>query len=152
MSLKPARDAGLAAAAAAGALRLLGVRSRTGEFEVVYGQTPSGPGQIAVLTRSMLGVLGQITAQTEVPPRAIASGRTVLTMGHSATERRAIVTIRSGLSRPDDVFVAAEYDKTWFWIDNDDFGSKLAFTVVNIMLAAAKSISAPGAIVTIPAG
>jgi hypothetical protein len=151
LSLRAARDAGLAAVEA-DALRLLGVQPRAGEFEVVYGQTPSAPGQIALLTRSMLGVLAQIAVQIEVPPRDIADGRTVATMGYPAAERRAIMRIRSGPSKPHDTFVATEYDHTWFWIDNAHFDSKLAFTVVNIMLAAAKSISAPGAIVTIPAG
>jgi hypothetical protein len=90
--------------------------------------------------------------QVEVPLRDIASGRTVQTLGPPSGERRPIVIIHSGPGKSDDVFVAVNYDNTWFWIDNDDFESKLAFTAVNIMLAAAKSISAPGAIVTIPAG
>jgi hypothetical protein len=150
-SLKVPRDPDLAGVAA-DARRLLGLQPRAVEVEVVYGQTPSTPAQIAVLTRSMLGVLTQIALQVEVPPGDIARGRTVATMERRAPERRAFVTIHSGPSKPDDSFGAIEYDKTWFWIDNDDFDSKVAFTLVTIMLAAAKTITAPGTVIAIPAG
>jgi hypothetical protein len=45
-----------------------------------------------------------------------------------------------------------QYRRTWFWIAEDDFDSKLAFTVLQILLALARTETAPGAIVTIPAG
>jgi hypothetical protein len=150
-SLKVPRDPDLAAVVT-DARRLLGLQPRAVEVEVVYGQTPSTSAQIAVLTRSMLEVLTQIALQAEVPPGDIARGRTVPTMERRATERRAFVTIHSGPSKPDDSFGVVEYDKTWFWIDNNDFDSKVAFTFITIMLAAAKTITAPGAIITIPAG
>jgi HlyD family secretion protein len=53
---------------------------------------------------------------------------------------------------PADVFTATQYHRTWFWIAEDDFDSKLAFTVLQILLALARTENAPGAIVTIPAG
>jgi hypothetical protein len=53
---------------------------------------------------------------------------------------------------PADAFTSVRYQQTWFWIDNGDFDSKLAFTVVQILLALARTANAPGAILTIPAG
>jgi len=75
----------------------------------------------------------------------------VPTMERRATERRQFVTIHSGPSKPDDAFGAIEYDRTWFWIDNNDFDSKATFTVVTILLATAKTITAPGTVISIPA-
>jgi hypothetical protein len=149
-SLKTSRDPDLAAVVA-DARRLLGLQPRAVEVEVVYGQSPSTSEQIAVLTRSMLGVLTQVALEIEVPPGDIARGRTVPTMERRAIEHRAFVTIHSGPSKPDDSFGAVEYDKTWFWIDNNDFDSKVAFTLITILLATAKTITAPGTVISIPA-
>jgi hypothetical protein len=45
-----------------------------------------------------------------------------------------------------------QYRRTWFWIAEDGFDSKLAFTVLQVLLALARTKIAPGAIVTFPAG
>jgi len=49
------------------AKRLLGMPPSVNEAEVVYGLNPQ-PGQVAVLSRSMLGVLAQLSLQIDVPP------------------------------------------------------------------------------------
>ena len=51
--------------------RLLGMPPGANEAEVVYGLSAE-PGQVAVLTRSMLGVLGQLALQIDVPPDDVA--------------------------------------------------------------------------------
>jgi hypothetical protein len=63
-----------------------------------------------------------------------------------------VVIVHSGAAAPADVFTAVQYHRTWFWIAEDDFDSKLAFTVLQILLALSRTQNAPGAIVTIPAG
>ena len=47
--------------------RLLGMPPTVTEAEVVYGVNAQ-PGQVAVLTRSMLGALAQLSLQIDVPP------------------------------------------------------------------------------------
>ncbi len=51
--------------------RLLGMPSGVSEAEVVYGLNPE-PGEVALLTRSMLGTLGQLALQIDVPPEDVA--------------------------------------------------------------------------------
>ncbi|HEY2533794.1 MAG TPA: hypothetical protein VGJ20_38705 [Xanthobacteraceae bacterium] len=131
--------------------RLLGMPSGVSEAEVIYGLNPE-PGQVALLTRSMLGVLGQLALQIDVPPDDIARHLTFPTVGNIGLEHRPVVIIHSGAAAPADVFTAVQYHRTWFWIAEDDFDSKLAFTVLQILLALARTENAPGAIVTIPAG
>jgi hypothetical protein len=131
--------------------RLLAMPPGASQVEVVYGRYPA-PGQVAVLTRSMLGVLSQLAIQIDVPPADVAANRTLPTVGNIGLEQRPVVIIHSGFQAPADVFAAVEYRKTWFWIAEDDFDSKLAFTVLQILLALARTGTAPGAILTIPAG
>jgi hypothetical protein len=131
--------------------RLLGMPPGASEAEVVYGLNP-GPGQVALLTRSMLSALGQLALQIDVPPEDVARHLTFPTVGNIGLEHRPVVIIHSGAAAPADVFTAVQYRRTWFWIAEDDFDSKLAFTVLQILLALARTEIAPGAIVTIPAG
>ena len=132
------------------AKRLLGMPPAVSEAEVVYGLDPQ-PGQVAVLTRSMLGVLAQLSLQIDVPPDDIVRHLTLPTVGNVGPEHRPVVIIHSGAAAPADVFTSVQYRRTWFWIAEDDFDSKLAFTVLQILLALARTEIAPGAIVTIPA-
>jgi hypothetical protein len=57
----------------------------------------------------------------------------------------------SGPAAPAETFTSVQYHRTWFWIDEDDFDNKLAFSVLQILLALARTEITPGAIVTIPA-
>ncbi len=130
----------------------LGLSPAAREAEVIYGRAPTASGQVAILTRSMLGVLGQLAFQIEVPPEDIASGRTMATVGEIGVERRPTMRVRSGAAAPADAFTAVEYHRRWFWVADDDFDSKLAFTMLQILLSLAKTSSAPGTVITIPAG
>ena len=150
VSIAATRDPALLATANE-ARRLLGMPLSVREAEVVYGLSPE-PGQVAVLTRSMLGVMAQLGLQIDVPPDDVTRHRTLPTVGNVGPELRPVVIIRSGTAAPAEVFTSVQYRRTWFWIAEDDFDSELAFSVLQILLSIARTESAPGAIVTIPAG
>jgi hypothetical protein len=133
------------------AKRLLGMPRGASEAEVEYGYSRE-TGQVPVLTRSMLAVLAQLGLQIDVPPDDVAQHRTLPTVGNIGREHRPVVIIHSGAAAPADVFTSVQYRRTWFWIAEEDFDSKLAFTIVQILLALSRTENAPGAIVTIPAG
>jgi hypothetical protein len=117
---------------------------------VVYGRNAI-KGQVAIFTRSILGALEQLAIQTDVPASDVSSGRTQATVGNIGVEHRPVVVIHSGAAKPADAFTAVEYRKTWFWIANDDFDSKLAYTVLQLLLALSRAPGATGTVVTIPA-
>ena len=150
VSIATTRDPSLLATANE-ARRLLGMPPSVREAEVVYGLSPE-PGQVALLTRSMLGVMAQLGLQIDVPPDDVNRHRTLPTVGNVGPEERPVVIIRSGAAAPAEVFTSVQYRRTWFWIAEDDFDSELAFSVLQILLSIARTESAPGAIVTIPAG
>jgi hypothetical protein len=130
---------------------LLGMKAGSRDAEVVYGRV-AGPGQVAMLTRSMLSVLNQIGSQVEVPQADVARGLTLPTVGNVGIERRPAVVVHSGRAAPRDAYVSIAYHEHWFWIASDDFDSKLAFTTVQILLALATTSTGPGTIITIPTG
>ena len=131
---------------------LLGLPLGAAEGEIVYGRSPRGPRQVALLTRSMLAVLAQLAFQAQVPDADVARHRTVPTIGEVGIESRPVVVIRYTADKPLDPFAAVAYQKRWFSIDEDDFDSKVAFTIVNILLALAQTSTSPGTVITIPAG
>ena len=139
-------------AVSAQAHQLLGLPLRSAEGEIVYGRSPRGPRQVAILTRSMLGVLAQLAFQAQVPDADVARHRTVPTIGEVGVENRPVVIIRYTERKPPDPFAAVEYQRRWFSIDENDFDSKVAFTIVNILLALAQTSTSPGTVITIPAG
>jgi hypothetical protein len=150
LSISPPGDRDLLAAVGE-VKRLMAMPPGTNEAEIVYGRDPA-PGQVAVLTRSMLDVLGQLAMQIDVPPDDVARHRTPPTVGNIGLEARPVVIIHSGAAAPEDAFTSIQYRGIWFWIAEDDFDSKLAFTVLQNLLALARTENAPGTVLTIPAG
>ncbi|MEI9985659.1 MAG: hypothetical protein WDN69_22235 [Aliidongia sp.] len=150
LSISPPEDPDLLAVVGE-AKRLLAMPPGMNEAEIVYGRVPKR-GQVAVVTRSMLDVLGQLAIQIDVPPDDVARHRTLPTVGNIGLESRPVVIIHSGAAAPEDAFTSIQYRGTWFWIAEDDFDSKLAFTVLQNLLALARTENAPGTVLTIPAG
>lgn len=130
--------------------QLLRLPHDTGSYEIVYGQPPA-PGKIALLTRSVLGILTDLGAQIDVPSASVARGAAKPTVGLIGGETRSTIVVHSGAA-PSDPYVAISYDGTPYWIDRDDFDSKYAFTVVQDLMALAEAdTSSKAPIVTIPA-
>lgn len=137
---------------AAEARRLLGIPGRLREARVVYGRRAPEAGEIAILTRSMLAVLSELAYNAHVPDRDVREGRTVATLDLVNGEIRPVVIIHSGDAAPQDAFVAVDYRGHAYWISDTDFDSKLAFSVVQIIMALAATSHSTGTVITIPAG
>ncbi len=131
--------------------QLLGLRADAREFEVIYGRTPAKPGGVAILTRSMLGVLGELANGVDAPAADLASGRTVPTVPDEGGGRLPVI-IHSGPRKESDSFVEIYFGGTLFWISQRDFSSKIGFSLVQILLALARTSHGPSAVLTIPAG
>lgn len=131
--------------------RLLGMAQDDERVEVVYGGGRPRRGQIQLLTRTVLGVLGQIAYQIDVPEEDITSGRTRPTIKMVGRVRRPIVVVHVTKERPEAVFSWTSYNHKFYWIADDDFDSKLAFTMLQILLELSKTSKGPNTIVTIPA-
>ena len=146
MVIRDSQDPALEATVV-GTRHLLGLPASTVSFDIVYGRHPSRPREVAMLTRSLLTTLASVAFAIDVPPKDIVVGKTMPTIASASP-----IKIHGGTSAPDEAFVTAEYDKQSYWIRSDDFRSKLAFAVLQNLLALAETSHAPGAVVTIPAG
>jgi len=126
-----------------------------GEMTLAFGAVARGPGELALLTRSMLEMLVELAAGVDVPAAHVAEGRTAASarVASAADARdRPIVRIQSGASRPGEAFAAVRYRDTWYWVDDRDFLSKRIFSVLMLFFSLAETgTPAPAPVLTIPA-
>ncbi len=134
--------------------RLLGLDSSVGEYKIVYGMMPREKNEIAVLTRSMLEIMLELSSNIEVPAAHAAEQRVfpALAQAGASGGLKPLLRIRSGADRPQDAFVAIRYRDQWFWIDDRDLYSKRTFSFLMLIFTLTESGGVPGVpVVTVPA-
>ena len=134
---------------------LLGLDPKATEFDVVYGSFPSGKTEIAIVTRSTLQVMSEFASYVDVPAADVAEGR-VYAPPRSAEDFRLfppLLRVHGGETAPADAFAAVRYRGQWFWIDDRDFPSKTALSVLMLLISMTETGGAQtGApVVTVPA-
>ncbi len=140
-------------ATAGRARTLLGMPVGRTEAEVVYGRAATEVRQIAILTRPIIAVLGQLGAEIEVPPEDVAAGRTIPSIFPGAAPMEPIIRIHAGKAPPQSAYVAVVYGDAWFWIDNGDFNSKVGYAILQLLIAFVEgSNNSRSPVLTIPAG
>jgi len=111
--------------------KLLRLDPHAKEFNVVYGSIPKDDKEIAILTRSLLQVIVDISAGIEVPAAHVEQKRVGPTYVEEAVKDGRIlplVRIHSSSKKPDDAFVSVPYRDSHFWIDDRDLMSKKIFS------------------------
>jgi hypothetical protein len=135
---------------------LLGLDPAGREFRVVYGSVSSGDKEVAILTRSALEVLVDLSSFIAVPEAHVVDHRVGPTappeMG-PAGPVRPLIQVSSGKEAPADAFVAVTYRGHWYWIDDRDMGSKRMFSFIMFIF----TLVEPGSkesppVLTIPTG
>jgi hypothetical protein len=109
--------------------RLLHLSPDATEFKLVSAPLPSSNTEVAVLTRSIIGILQNMAADVEVPPEDLAQHRAVpgFEAGRTLPGIVPMIRIHSAKSKPADAFVWVRYRDTYFWIDDRDLASKRSF-------------------------
>ncbi|MEN6440761.1 MAG: hypothetical protein ABFD97_19490, partial [Syntrophobacter sp.] len=134
--------------------RLLGLKPGTTEIKVVYGASPMQEGEIAILTRSVMDIIMELSAQIDVPPEQASEGRTYATSPEIADGKGdgpSLIRVHCGKEKPADSFVAINNRDYWFWIDDRDRKSKGTFAFLMILLSLVETGAPPQApIVTVP--
>lgn len=134
--------------------KLLGLKPGTTEVKVIYGNAPTQEGEIAILTRSVMDIILELSAQIDVPPEQASEGRTYATapdIGDGQGQRPPIIRVRCAKDKPSDSFVAIEYRNHWFWIDDRDRPSKAIFSFMMILMSLVETGQPPAApLVTVP--
>jgi len=134
--------------------KMLGLKEDGGDFRVVYGSASSGDDEIALLTRSIIEILSDISSTMEVPAEHVEEKRvnpTMLPAGEGI--KGNLIRIHSSKERPADDFVAVPYRDQWFWIDDRDYQSKKLFSFLMFVMTLTETGGKEGApVVTINAG
>jgi hypothetical protein len=111
--------------------KILGLDPHATEFTVVYGAVSRDDKEIAILTRSILEVIIDLSADIEVPAPHVEEKRVGPTYVEEAVKDGRIlplVRIHSSSKKPDDAFVSVSYRGSHFWIDDRDLMSKKMFS------------------------
>jgi hypothetical protein len=142
-------------AATAELRRLLRLDPNATDFKVVSAPLPSSDKEVAVITRSIVGILQNMAAEVEVPPQDLAQHRAVpgFAAGHTLPGIVPIIRIHSAKDKPADAdaFVGVRYRDTWFWIDDGDLPSKRSFAqLMQLFTMADTGVKENMPIVTIP--
>jgi len=125
------------------------------EFSVRYGGYSGSSNEIAIMTRSMLQIMIELSAAVAVPASHVATGKATpgaVDAQGAATQAPALITISSGDAPPREALVAVQYGDLWFWISNTDYRSKATFALVMMLFAMAETgIKSTAPVLTVPA-
>ncbi len=134
--------------------RLIGLKEEGGEFRIVYGSAPSSNEEVALLTRSIIEILSDISATIDVPPEHVMEKRVPQTMeAEGPGIKGPLIRIHYSKERPVDDFAAVAYRDFWFWVDDRDYQSKKLFSFLMFVMTLTETGGKEGApIVTIGAG
>ncbi len=134
--------------------RILGLKEQGGEFTVVYGSMPASDEEIALLTRSIIEILSDISSTIEVPAEHVDEKRVPPTMeAEGEGIKGKMIRILWSKEEPAAAFAAVPYRDGWFWIDDRDYQSKKLFSFLMFVMTLTETGGKEGApIVTISAG
>ena len=122
---------------------LLGLPKYQREFRFVYGSIPEKDDEVAILTRSMLDIMSELASEIQVPEEHILEGRVstgVVYTEEAPGSEMPLISVQSGAEKPgENIFVSAEYNDYWYWIDERDLPSKRVFTFLVLLFTLAQS-------------
>jgi hypothetical protein len=156
---QPANPGSPLAADVAAVRRALDLEPGRDEFTLTEFPYKRQPSEVAVDSRSLLGVLYFLSQSVEVPAEDVQAGLVTVTedaLGQPfdwSRITRKIMTIHSQRKRPDNAYVAVQHRGWWFYIADDDQTSKATWSFLSI-LSALQSASAQGKapLLTLPIG
>lgn len=133
----------------------LGIRADAEEVRLIYGSLRRRDDEIALLTRSIMEILVELSNGVDVPAEHVVEERIRPTADPALKPEprdRSTFRVHSGGSAPADAYVAVRYRDRWFWIDDRDIASKRVFTFLRMFTSIAETGVAPQVpVLTIPA-
>jgi hypothetical protein len=133
---------------------VLNLHAEDGEIALNYGAVQRSPSELAVLSRSMIEIMQELSADIEVPANDVADGRTFASAtlpADASPYDQPRVRIESGSTPPDDAFTAVHYRGSWYWISDHDMSSKRSLTFLLLFFSLAETGAVPEApVLTIP--
>ena len=136
--------------------QILGLNPDLNQFKVVYGAMAKDDTEIAILSRSMLQILSELSSYIEIPEKHVQEKRAPENLSITSDIEAGVVPllhIYSASNYPEDAFAAVKYRDTWFWIDDKDYWTKRMFSFLMYLFTLAETGSPSQApVLTIPTG
>jgi hypothetical protein len=134
--------------------RLLKMPVEQEKFVLTYSPARGADGELAVNSRSMLQIMQALASHLDAPEAHLQdhSAWPSIESPSAPESSQHNVRIHSGKEKPTGAFAAVRYRDHWFWVDNGDFRTKRALTVVMFMFTLADTGTAERLpLITIPA-
>lgn len=129
--------------------QLLGLQSGQQRYKLISSPMRGGEGEISVNSRSMIQILLAFASYVDVPEDHVREGRAIPGL---KTGKNPLL-IHSGKNRPADTFGAVHYRDYWFWIDDRDWQSKRALSIIMFFFTLTETGGSENLpVLTIPAG
>jgi hypothetical protein len=133
--------------------RLLGLDPGQPEFRVVYGSAPRNNTEMAVLSRSLLEIIVELSSYIDIPEVHVAEGRSYATLFGQmdvSKEFGPLIEIHSQTDPPQDSYVSVRHRGYHFWIDDRDLRSKRMFSFIMLLFTLVEPKATLAPLVTIP--
>jgi hypothetical protein len=138
------------------ARKLMGVDPNATETTVTYGSAPTAANEVALLTRSIMEIIIEMSSQIDVPDEHVAEGRTYATLpevGAGPGRGSPFSRVHAGKARSAHAFAAIRNRGYWYWIDDRDRLSKIHFTFLMVLFSLTETGTPPQApLITVPVG
>jgi hypothetical protein len=136
--------------------KTLGLDPEGQEFKIVYGAISKDDKELAILTRSIMQIVINLSSSIEVPAAHVEEKRTNPTPPGETFQGApvaALIKIHSSPDKPCDAVVSVQYRGYWFWIDDHDLRSKTFFAFLMLLFSLTETGGKENApIITIPVG
>jgi hypothetical protein len=132
--------------------RILGLDPAAPEYQVTYGAVARSDSEIAMQTRSLFEIMVELSARVDPPGVHVDKGFVSAAL---RDDQRVGVPFRvqSADSKPTEAYAAIRYLDHWFWIPNNDEGSKVIFVFLMLLSSLVESGEGQVApVVTVPTG
>jgi hypothetical protein len=107
--------------------RLLKLPEGPQQFKLIYSSAVGRDGELSVGSRSMLQIMLAFASYVDVPESDLKEGRAVPSLRSTDSDP---VRIKCSKDKPADAFAAVHYRDQWFWVDDRDWRSKRALSVI----------------------
>ena len=138
----------------AAARKLMGVDPNATETTATYGSAPTAPNEVAILTRSIMEIIIEMSSQIDVPDEHVSEGRTYATapdVGAGPGRVPPFSRVHTGKEKPAHAFAAIRNRGHWYWIDDRDRPSKIHFTFLMVLFSLTETGTPPQApLITVP--
>jgi hypothetical protein len=133
--------------------RLLKLPAEQDRFNLIFSPLRGKEDELAVISRSMLQILGAFSTYVDVPTEDLEAHRVMPPFENMPpSDIKNGVRIFSGKDKPNEAFTAVRYRGSWFWVDDGDWQTKRALSTIIFLF----TLSATGGddklpVITIPA-